>query len=45
VALAGGQDEGDRPAASLAAQVELAAEAASEAAERLACLPPLAPAA
>jgi hypothetical protein len=45
VALAGGQDEGDRPAASLAAQVELAAEAASGAAERLARLPPLAPAA
>ena len=45
VALAGGQDEGDRPAAALAAQVQLAAEAAARAAERLVCLPPLAPAA
>ena len=45
VALAGGQDEGDGSAAPLAAQVELAAEAAPRAAERLALLPPLAPAA
>ncbi len=45
VALAGGQDEGDGSPVPLAAQMELAAEPASRAAERLALLPPLAPAA
>lgn len=45
VTLAGGQDEGDGPSAALAAQVELRAEPAPRAAERLIFLPPLAPAA
>jgi len=45
VALAGGQDEGDGASAALAAQVQLGAEPAARAAERLAFLPPLAPAA
>ena len=45
VPLASGQDEGDRSATALAAQVQLAAEAAPRAAERLIFLPPLAPAA
>ena len=45
VTLAGGQDEGDGSPAPLAAQMELRAEAAPRAAERLAFLPPLAPAA
>lgn len=45
VTLAGGQDERDGPPAPLAAQMELAAEPAPRAAERLAFLPPLAPAA
>jgi hypothetical protein len=43
--LARGELEGDRPSTTLAAQVELAAEAAPRAAERLILLPPLAPAA
>jgi hypothetical protein len=45
VTLAGGQDEGDGSSAPLAAHMELRAEAAPRAAERLTFLPPLAPAA
>ena len=45
VALAGRQDEGDGSPVPLAAHMELRAEAAPRAAERLALLPPLAPAA
>jgi hypothetical protein len=45
VPLARGQDEGERPAAALAAQMQLAAEPTARAAEGLIRLPPLAPAA
>ena len=43
--LAGREDEGERQAVGVAAQVQLGREAAARAAQRLAVLPPLAPAA
>jgi hypothetical protein len=45
VRLAGREDEGERQAARVAAQVELGREAAARPTQRLAVLPPLAPAA
>jgi site-specific DNA recombinase len=45
VGLAGREDEGERQAAGIAAQVQLGREPAARAAQRLTVLPPLAPAA